>query len=106
MPRILVLGGTGFIGRYVVEALDSSRAEVVVGTRTPSATDGRSNQRHFRLEEMTSPGDWNEIVQEFDVILNCVGILRPQRSATYEQIHHLAPKAISSASAIRSSVKC
>jgi NADH dehydrogenase len=51
----------------------------------------------LRLEEMTSVGSWKELVREFDVILNCVGILRPQRSASYEQIHHLAPQAISAA---------
>jgi uncharacterized protein YbjT (DUF2867 family) len=92
--KILVLGGTGFIGRHAVAALKSECAKVVVGTRTP---DGSADQKCFRLEEMTSAASWEEIVQKFDVILNCVGILRPQRSASYEQIHHLAPKAISAA---------
>ncbi len=94
MPKILVLGGTGFVGRHAVAALTPKPAKVVVGTRTPSTN---SDQRGFRLEEMTASRDWREIVREFDVILNCVGILRPQKSATYDQIHHLAPKAISSA---------
>lgn len=96
-PRILVLGGTGFIGRHAVAALNAQGAKVVVGTRTPSTSDGIDAQRLFRLEEMTLSEDWKDIVQEFDVILNCVGILRPHRSATYERIHHLAPKAIASA---------
>ena len=46
---------------------------------------------------MTSPDDWRNATLEFDVILNCVGILRPQRAASYEQIHHLAPQAIARA---------
>ena len=34
--RVLVLGGTGFIGRHVVAALHSSRARVLIGSREPS----------------------------------------------------------------------
>jgi uncharacterized protein YbjT (DUF2867 family) len=96
-PKILVLGGTGFIGRHAVAALNAEGANVLVGSRTPSTSTESSTQRLFRLEEMTQSDDWQEVVREFDVILNCVGILRPSRSSTYERIHYLAPKAIARA---------
>ena len=34
---------------------------------------------------------------QYDVILNCVGILRPQRRASYDQVQHLVPAAIAQA---------
>lgn len=89
-----MLGGNGFVGRHAVAALDATSATVVLGTRTPAPN---TNQKCFRLEEMTAAQDWSKIVLEFDVILNCVGILRPQKTASYEQIHHLVPQAIASA---------
>lgn len=94
MTRVLVLGGNGFIGRHAVDAL-SGLSDVVTGTRRPSAQS--YSQHRFRLEEMLAPADWKHVVREFDVILNCVGILRPQWKASYEDIHHFAPRAIAQA---------
>ena len=34
-PRVVVLGGTGFIGRHVVAALRERRCRVTIGTRHP-----------------------------------------------------------------------
>lgn len=95
---VLVLGGTGFIGRHAVAALEATAASVTVGTRAPSSGQVLP-QREIKFEAMTRPQDWSYMVGEFDVVLNCVGILRPQRSASYDQVHHLAPAALASACA-------
>jgi len=52
-----------------------------------------------RLQECTLPQDWEEIVQRYDVVLNCVGILRQRWGETYSALHHLAPTAIAEACA-------
>lgn len=96
-PRILVLGGNGFIGRHAVAALKGLGHHLVVGTRKPTPARGGNLQQRFRFEEMASADAWQPAAEAFDVILNCVGILRPVRAATYERVHHLAPAAIARA---------
>ncbi len=97
--RILVLGGKGFVGSHAVSALSAGGAAVVVGTRSPRKAEARLEEREFHLERMLSPESWAEAAAEFDVILNCVGILRPQWRASYEKVHHLAPYALAIAAA-------
>lgn len=93
--RVLVLGGNGFIGRHAVAALEERDATIVVGSRHPDRSKG--DQQQFQLEQMTDAADWSETAQTFDVILNCVGILRQRGAATYDRVHHLAPTAIAMA---------
>ncbi|MEH6542754.1 MAG: NAD-dependent epimerase/dehydratase family protein [Porticoccaceae bacterium] len=92
-PRVLVLGGEGFIGRHAVAELRKQNINVVVGTRDRSLA-GKPGYECYFLEQRTKRDDWREVVRRFDVILNCVGILRPAGSASYEDIHHLAPGAL------------
>ena len=46
---------------------------------------------------MLNADDWLSVISDFDVILNCVGILRPVGSSTYEAVHHLAPTSLAEA---------
>jgi uncharacterized protein YbjT (DUF2867 family) len=82
-PRVLVLGGTGFIGRHAVAALLQSSCDVVIGSRHPQTIAlripdfaGRCAQRLARLERLTDPEGWADVLEDIDVVLNCVGILR------------------------------
>ncbi|NKC01578.1 MAG: NAD(P)H-binding protein [Pseudomonadales bacterium] len=99
--RVLVLGGTGFIGRHIVAALLAQNVQTTIGTRSPKeqATNARPSQLSIRLQERTNPEDWADEISNFDVIINCVGILRPQRGASYDAVHHLAPAALAHACA-------
>lgn len=99
--KVLVLGGTGFIGRHAVTALLASDASVTIGTRRPARPDPAlpapirdcpRSEVHF--EHMTHPHAWETLVSEYEVILNCVGILRPRGRASYDRVHHLAPAAL------------
>ncbi len=97
--QVLVLGGKGFVGRHAVAALLAKGAHVVVGTRSPGTPSNGVEEREFHHERLIEPELWADTVAEFDVILNCVGILRPQWRASYEQVHHLAPGALAAAAA-------
>ena len=53
--RVLVLGGTGFLGRHVVAALDTRGHEVVVGSRDPGprfANPGAPERCVARFEDL------------------------------------------------------
>ncbi len=104
--KVLVLGGSGFIGRHAVDALLARGAAVVVGTRDiermsghlpASATD--CERREIRLERLTEAEDWPDLIEDVDTVLNCVGILRQRGQATYDRVHHLAPEATAAACA-------
>ncbi len=103
-PRILVLGGNGFIGRYTVRELLSRRARVVIGTRhVDVATPPPDNLefRQIRFQEMLEPAAWQNALDGIDGVINVVGILRERGEETFERVHHHAPAALASACANR-----
>lgn len=93
-----MLGGRGFIGRHAVSSLleSSVGVEVVVGTRVVDESLSLP-QLAVHFETMLGSEDWRSIIDSFDVVLNCVGILRPVGEATYDAVHHLAPAALAEA---------
>ncbi len=100
MTRVLVLGGNGFIGRHAVRWLREAGAQVTVGSRVPRAvSEGEPIQVRYVLHELTAAADWTDAAHSFDVVLNCVGILRQRVRETYDTVHHLAPEAIAAACA-------
>jgi NADH dehydrogenase len=100
----LVLGGSGFIGRHVVAALCARGGRVVIGSRHPARIEQRLSRdlrtcerRKVRFEDAEAPADWRKLLEGIDVVINCVGILRPRGRETYERIHHVAPAALATA---------
>jgi NADH dehydrogenase len=97
---VLVLGGTGFIGRHVVAELLARGRRVVIGTRRPGragrrlAGAGRCECREVHLERLTTTQSWLPLLAGVGVVVNCVGILRERGAATYDRVHHLAPAAL------------
>src|SRR5690348_5193044 len=99
--RVLVLGGTGFLGRHVVAALALRDHVVLVGTRRPTRSATRDDdaplQRLTRFEWLTEPARWEPLLEGVDAVVNCVGILREFGAATYERVHLVAPAALAAA---------
>lgn len=100
--KILILGGTGFIGRHAVAAAQDAGFKVVIGSRNPA----RHAQQHpgsawsaVRFEQLLKPDDWAHLLTDVEVVLNCVGILRQRPDESYEHIHHRAPAALALACA-------
>ena len=93
--KVLVLGGKGFIGRYVVRALALQGAEVSIGTRHAE----RANEHALVLHQLTRTEHWSDAVARFDVIVNCVGILRERWGENYADVYLHAPAAIAEACA-------
>ncbi|HSV19493.1 MAG TPA: NAD-dependent epimerase/dehydratase family protein [Casimicrobiaceae bacterium] len=102
--RVLVLGGTGFLGRHVVAALDARGHEVIIGSRradpAAAAHDLDATPRRIaRFEDLTEPSRWIPLIEGVDAVVNCVGILRERGRATYERVHLVAPAALAAACA-------
>lgn len=103
-PRVLVLGGGGFIGRHAVAALIERGAAVMVGSRyperllrrLPAAAQG-CRRLQVQFERLLAAEHWLPLLDDVDVVVNCVGILRPRGRETYQRVHHLAPAALAEA---------
>jgi NADH dehydrogenase len=102
--RILALGGAGFIGRHACAALLERGHVVVIGSRHARRNDRRLapalrqlERRRVRMEHLTEPADWSALTADVDVVLNCVGILRPRWGETYDAVHHRAVAALGAA---------
>ena len=107
-PRLLVLGGTGFIGRHVVQSALRAGHSVVIGSRFPERVlrklpdlAGCCELRRVRMEQLQQPADWQGLLGEVDAVVNTVGILRERWGETYERVHHHAPAALAAACAAR-----
>ena len=84
---VLVLGGRGFIGRHIVEALEAVGANVLIGTRG-SKTPLQVGDRKIRLHKTLTVDQWLPYLKDVDVVINAVGIMRQRWAETFENVHH------------------
>ncbi len=82
--RVLVIGGTGYVGRAVVPALVAAGYEV--------STIARQNQEMPGVAMIAADAtsiDWSRALVRMDAVVNLVGIIREHRSAgvTFETMH-------------------
>jgi len=100
--RVLVLGGTGFIGRHAVAALHAAGAQIAIGSRHPDRHEAAypfAAMHLVRFEQLLQPEAWAGLLKEVDVVVNCVGILRQRPNESYDHVHHRAPAALALACA-------
>ena len=95
--QIAVLGGSGFIGRYIVKRL-AERGEVLTvgGRHATSATHlklkGDVGQVGLVNIAIDAPEDvLRAFVAGKDALINCVGILFERGSRKFDVVHHSAP---------------
>src|SRR6202047_4966260 len=94
--QIAVLGGSGFIGRYVVKRL-AERGEVLTvgGGPASGATflrlKGEVGQVGLVNIAIDSEATLPEFLEGKDALINCVGILKEHGRQTFDRVHHLAP---------------
>jgi NADH dehydrogenase len=101
-----VFGGTGFIGRYVVERLAKAGATVRVVTRRQQSayflrTCGIVGQIVPTPCAYGSADEIDRAVNGSDVVVNCVGILQEKRHSKFDHIHTTVPKWIAESCAMR-----
>jgi len=88
MPLSLVTGGTGFIGRYVVQELHRAGHEVRCLVRATSDTSGLAGLPvHLTRGDLTDPNTLNTAVAGVDNVFHLAGVIRAWRAADYESIN-------------------
>lgn len=95
--RILLTGASGFIGRALIDALDSRGHTLVLAVRDPDAA-SRSWPQHCALAVDFATdhrvADWADRLVGIDVVVNAVGIFRGHGDQTFEALHERAPRAL------------
>ena len=99
--RVMVLGGTGFIGRHAAAALRARGHSVVIGTRHPKRAlaklpaglrDCELRETHF--ESLSTRYVWQPLLSDVDAVVNAAGILRERGAETFERVNGVAPAAL------------
>jgi uncharacterized protein YbjT (DUF2867 family) len=94
--RTAVLGGSGFIGRYIVKRLAARGDVVPVGCRNaeeakflrPMGDVGQVEPLSITIDDETR---LPAFVAGSSALVNCVGILRESGSQSFERVHHTGP---------------
>jgi NADH dehydrogenase len=94
--RTAVLGGSGFIGRYVVKRLAARGDVVPVGCRNAEqAKFLRPMGDVGQVQPLNVAIDDERVLPAFlaggGAVVNCVGILRESGLQTFERLHHTGP---------------
>ena len=94
--RVAILGGSGFIGRYVVKRLAERGDVVAVGARNAAAAKflklkgdvGQVGLLNIALDD-------ERLLPAFlagnHAVVNCVGILQERGAQRFDRVHHTAP---------------
>jgi len=94
--RTAVLGGSGFIGRYVVKRLATRGEVIAIGCRNAEAAKFLKPLGDVGQIVPLNVGIGDEtLLPAFlagnDALVNCVGILREGGAQTFELVHHTGP---------------
>ena len=102
--RVTVFGGSGFIGRYVVERLADRDAVVTVAVRDPEKAKhlrplGQVGQVTPVAANISDAAAVARVVEGADAVINLVGILYSQGRQNFKAIHADAPATLGRAAA-------
>ena len=101
---IVVFGGSGFIGRYLVRRLADDGWRVIVAVRDPESAKflqplGDVGQIVPVRADVTDPEQVRELVAKATAVVNCVGILYERGKRTFRRMHVEAARNIGEAAA-------
>ncbi len=87
--KILLTGGTGFLGRHIHTALHLAGHEVRAVSRSSGAD----------FNTLVTPAAWLPLLDGVDAVINGVGIIGETRNQSFAVLHSAAPLALFQASA-------
>lgn len=99
---VTVFGGSGFVGRYVVQALARRGWRIRVAVRRPDLAFhlqplGKVGQIHAVQANLRFPNSLAHALRDADAAVNLVGILEERGAQGFEAIHHRGAEAVAKA---------
>ena len=71
--NILVIGGTGFIGTTLCKSLFDKGYKVTALSRQSASDNFEKRNIGFIQDDVALPGKWQELISEYDVVINLTG---------------------------------
>lgn len=99
--NILLTGASGFIGSHLVQALSNAGHSVTICVRNTKSAQHRWPEINIVQADFTldhDETDWIARLNNIDVVINAVGIIRETGKQTFAALHTKAPCALFSAS--------
>jgi uncharacterized protein YbjT (DUF2867 family) len=96
--KILVTGGTGFVGTHLVNALCRRGQSVAVLARHPDGARNRFNRPVERVRgDVLNVPSLVAALRGRDAVIHLVGIIHEQGAQTFDRMHRLAPENVAAA---------
>ncbi len=95
--HILITGASGFIGDHLVNALLCANHKIIVCARHPQYIRQRWPEVAVTKADFTidhTAADWMPRLKDIDLVINTVGIIRENRTQTFDALHISAPIAL------------
>jgi uncharacterized protein YbjT (DUF2867 family) len=93
--HILVTGATGFIGSHLVPALIAHGHYVTCTVRSiPAQAQPGIRYVQADFSQNLTPAAWEPLLENIDVVINAVGIIREKGGLTFDMLHTQAPHAL------------
>ncbi len=101
---VTVIGGSGFIGRYVVRLLAKQKHRIRVAVRHPNQAlflkpMGDVGQIQLLQTNIRNAGSIARAVEGADAVINLVGILQPSGHQDFQSVHVAGAEAVARAAA-------
>ena len=96
-PNVTIFGGTGFLGRYIVNRLSKLGYIINIVTRAPNEaiflkTSGNVGQVKFTEGSFSDLSNLKSLFNTSDIVINCVGILNEEGDQTFKKLHTDIPE--------------
>lgn len=99
--EVIVLGGSGFLGRRVVRALQAQGHSVAVGTRFPDKLAQLSDTWDREVRpiqiDLRDPGSIGLALSGAGAVINCIGLYVETRGDSFQGVHVAAARQIAMA---------
>jgi NADH dehydrogenase len=89
--KVLVTGGTGFVGTHLVNTLLRRGHEVAVLAREPARARNRYNRPvEIAAGDVLDPASFANLARGKDAIVHLVGIIHETKTQTFDRMHRVA----------------
>ncbi|MGX4593823.1 NAD-dependent epimerase/dehydratase family protein [Leuconostoc sp. JNUCC 76] len=78
--KIIVVGGTGFVGQGILSALNNKGFELHSLSRHQFSPTDATDQVTYHVADLNKPGEWQDLLKAADWVIDAVGILLPNPS--------------------------
>lgn len=98
MKKVIITGGTGFVGRYIVNLALKKSHKVYLVVRSPQKAKALFGEKVkiFQIDDFTNQEKLRKILQAVNpqYVIHLIGIIQEKKEVTFEKVHYEYSKAL------------